>query len=126
MSEEHEPGGREFTLDEARALMPELLERAAIIVRLRADLAELSHGLRVGRSGGGGVAEAKALEAHLNEAVSWFGTRGIEVKGIAPLLLDFPARLDGESVRLCWLEGDVQLAWYHRTELGFPGRRPLL
>lgn len=115
----------EFTLEQARALMPELRERAAIIMRLRADLADLSHALRVGRPSGGGVAEAKALEAHLQEALSWFTARGIDVKGVAPLLLDFPSRLNGESVQLCWLEGDVQLAWYHRTELGFAGRRPI-
>ena len=33
--------------------------------------------------------------------------------------------VDGVSVRLCWLEGDRELAWYHRTELGFLGRRRL-
>jgi len=26
---------------------------------------------------------------------------------------------------LCWLEGDPDLAWYHRVDLGFAGRRPL-
>ena len=26
---------------------------------------------------------------------------------------------------LCWLEGDRALAWYHRLDLGFAGRRPL-
>lgn len=117
---------REFTLAEARALMPEVLARADAIVRLRADLAELVLDLNtVGSSGLGGKPEAKAHEALLNEKLAWFGEQGIEVKGWAPLLIDFPAELDGRSVRLCWLEGDVDLAWYHRTELGFAGRRPL-
>jgi hypothetical protein len=28
-------------------------------------------------------------------------------------------------VLLCWLEGDRELAWYHRLDTGFAGRRPL-
>ncbi|MEV0648103.1 DUF2203 domain-containing protein [Phytomonospora sp. NPDC050363] len=115
----------EFTVAEAKALIGEVRERAAVIVRLRANLAELTLALHTGGPGNGGVPEAKALEAHLNEAVAWFGAHGIEVKGVAPLLIDFPATLDGESVRLCWLEGEESLEWYHRTELGFAGRRRL-
>jgi hypothetical protein len=119
-------GENEFTVASARALIPEVRVRAAEIVRIRADLAELAHELRTqGSSELGGKAEAKALEARLEEEIAWFGAQGIEVKSVAPLLLDFPAVLDGRSIRLCWLEGDAELSWYHRTELGFPGRRPL-
>ncbi|MEW2356769.1 DUF2203 domain-containing protein [Spirillospora sp. NPDC029432] len=117
---------REFTVDEARALIPEVRARAAEIVRQRADLAELTLDLRVhGASGRGGIPEVKAAEARLDEEIAWFTGQGIEVKNISPVLIDFPAVLDGRSVRLCWLEGDTELAWYHRTDLGFAGRRPL-
>lgn len=117
---------REFTIEEARSLMPEVVERARIIVRLRSELAELTLNLYDdGPSESGGLAEAKALEAHLNEALSWFLQKDIEVKGIAPLLIDFPGSMNGHSVRLCWLEGETSLEWYHRTELGFAGRRRL-
>ncbi|MEO5875744.1 MAG: DUF2203 domain-containing protein [Streptosporangiaceae bacterium] len=116
----------EFTLAEALALMPEVLVHAEETVRLRADLAELSLDLRTGGTSPlGRIAEQKALEARLNEELTWFSEQGLEVKGFAPLLLDFPARLDGRSVQLCWLEGDRELGWYHRSELGFAGRRPL-
>jgi hypothetical protein len=116
----------EFTVAEARALMPQVRARAAEVIGVRADLAELTFELRTtGSSERGGIPEAKALEARLEEAVTWFGDQGIEVKSVAPLLIDFPAVLDGRSVRLCWLEGDAELSWYHRTELGFAGRRPL-
>lgn len=120
------PAEPEFTLDDARALMPEVLAKAAEIVRLRADLSELTLELRTaGSSEIGGLPEAKAYEARLGEQLGWFTDQGIEVKSFAPLLIDFPARLDGRSVRLCWLEGEPELGWYHLTELGFPGRRPL-
>ena len=117
---------RVFSLEEARALMPEVHRRAAQLVSDRADLAELALELRVtGRSARGGVAEAKGLEARVDELLAWFPAQGIEVKGVAPLLIDFPAVLDGASVRLCWLEGEDELGWYHRTEVGFLGRRRL-
>ncbi|GLW11026.1 hypothetical protein Misp01_61540 [Microtetraspora sp. NBRC 13810] len=117
---------RIFTIEEARALMPDVLARAEEFVAIRADMSELAHDLRRGeRSPIGGLAEAKAFEARMDEILGWFDEQGIEVKGVAPLLVDFPAELDGVPVRLCWLEGDAELAWYHRTDLGFPGRRPL-
>jgi hypothetical protein len=117
----------DFTLDEALALMPEVLAHADETVRLRADLAELALDLRTGGvSPLGGMPEQKALEALLNEELTWFSEQGLEVKGFAPLLLDFPSQLDGRSVQLCWLEGDRELGWYHRSELGFAGRRRLI
>lgn len=115
-----------FTVDEARALMPEVRSQTEQIVAVRADLAELAVELQDdGGSARGGIAEAKALEAKLDELVSWFAEHDIEVKGIAPVLVDFPAILEGQSVRLCWLENEPRLGWYHRTELGFVARRRL-
>lgn len=115
-----------FTRDQAEQLMPEVRRRADEIVATRADLAELGLDLRAGQESSlGGVPEAKALEARIDEHIEWFNEQGIEVKGVAPLLIDFPAELDGTSVRLCWLEGEQELAWYHRSELGFLGRRRL-
>ncbi len=115
-----------FTIPEAHALMPEVRRHAAELVALRADLAEMSRDLRAeGHSAHGGVPEVKALEARLSELISWFPEQGLEVKGVAPLLVDFPAELDGVSVRLCWLEGETELNWYHRADLGIVGRRRL-
>jgi hypothetical protein len=115
-----------FTVTQARALLPDLLERAAEFVALRADITEVSTALSSGaRSPLGGVPELKGWEARAHELVGWFTGQGLQVKGLAPLLLDFPADLDGVEVLLCWLEGDPELAWYHRLDLGFAGRRPL-
>ena len=92
----------------------------------RANLAELSYALRSGSASHlGGRPEQKGYEARIDEAVGWFTIQGIEVKSIAPMLIDFPAHHGGHSVRLCLLEGERELAWYHRTELGFAGRRRL-
>jgi hypothetical protein len=117
---------RIFTLEEARLLMPDLLAKADDVVRARADLVEVQSALNLGMvSPLGGLPEAKALEARLSEILGWFTAEGLDLKGIAPLLLDFPARLDGDTVLLCWLEGERELGWYHRPEHGFAGRRPI-
>ena len=115
-----------FTIEQARALLPDVLDRAAEIITVRADLAELAAAISAGgESPLGSVPEAKALEARLHEHLTWFSTAGLELKGWAPVLVDFPSVLDGHDVLLCWLEGEPELAWYHRVELGFPGRRRL-
>lgn len=115
-----------FTLAEARALIPELQQQVTHLVELRADLAEAGAELRRGeRPAAGGLPEVKAREARLQDAVDWFETRGIQLKGIAPVIVDFASELHGEPVLLCWVEGEPALDWYHRPELGFMGRRRL-
>jgi hypothetical protein len=113
-----------FTLEQARLLMPDLLARTDEAVKVRADLVELQSALNHGTTSPlGGLPEAKALEARLSEILGWFAAEGLDLKGIAPLLLDFPAELDGDTVLLCWLEGERELRWYHKPEHGFAGRR---
>ncbi|HEX6403031.1 MAG TPA: DUF2203 domain-containing protein [Pseudonocardiaceae bacterium] len=118
---------RLFDVHDARGLLPEVRRRVDALIEVRADLTELSVDLRrFGSSALGGLAEMKALQARLDHMLEWFSGQGIELKGLAPVLVDFPAELDGESVRLCWLEGETELAWYHRSDLGLAGRRRLL
>lgn len=105
--------------------MPEVRGRVDAFVAARADLAELSVDLRTGSSSLGGIAEMKALQARLDDMLEWFPGQGIELKGFAPFLIDFPAELHGMSIRLCWLEGERELEWYHRSDLGIAGRRRL-
>lgn len=115
---------RSFTVAAARELMPAVLARADMLIEVRADLIEVQTALATGvRSPRGGLPEAKAYQAQLSELLGWFSNEGIELKGIAPLLLDFPAELDGEPVLLCWLEGETSLGWYHKVAHGFAGRR---
>lgn len=114
------------TLDEARAGLGVLRPRIEEFVAVRADLAELRADLAEdGRSPLGGLAEIKAYEARLHATVESFAEHGVQVKGIAPLLLDWPGERDGVPVLWCWLEGDADIAWYHRADCGFLGRRPV-
>jgi hypothetical protein len=116
-----------FTLAEARSELAALRPILDEIVAVRADMVELSAALAVpgGSSPLGGLPERKAAEARLNELMTAVQQTGAELKGVAPLLIDFPGDLDGQPVHLCWLEGETDIAWYHRLDLGFAGRRRL-
>lgn len=117
-----------FTVDEARAQLAELRPVLAEIIVVRANLAELGFALAAEgapTSSLGGLPELKGAQAHLDEMLTDVQGAGVQLKGFAPLLLDFPGLLDGQPVLLCWLEGEADLEWYHRADLGFPGRRRL-
>lgn len=115
-----------YTISQARDELSRLLPMFDEIVAVRADAAELGADLNAGRrSALGGLPEFKAAQARLDEMVTEVLAGGTELKGLAPLLIDFPAEVDGEPVLLCWLEGDRDLGWYHRLDTGFAGRRRL-
>jgi hypothetical protein len=116
-----------FTVAEARTVLAGLRPVLNELVVVRADAAELAAGLATGGQATrlGGRPEWKAAEARLDDLMTDVQQTGAELKGIAPLLVDFPADLHGMPVLLCWLEGEPDLAWYHRPDLGFAGRRRL-
>ena len=116
-----------FTLAEARRELTRLRPVLDELVVVRADAAELAAAVAPGGepTGLGGLPEWKAAEARLDELMTEVQQTGVELKGLAPLLVDFPADLDGVPVLLCWLEGESELAWYHRADLGFARRRRL-
>jgi hypothetical protein len=116
-----------FTVAEARAELARLRPALEELVAVRADAAELAAALRnVGTTTPlGGLPEWKAAQARLDDLMTEVQQTGAELRGFAPLLVDFPADLDGVPVQLCWLEGDPALEWYHRSDLGFAGRRRL-
>jgi hypothetical protein len=115
---------RQFTVAEARDLLPEVLAIADEIVPLRAELAAATRGQQAGEPTLA-LADLKGLEARMSELSDRLQAMGLQIKGFAPLLLDFPMVHDGRQILLCWLEGERTLDWYHDAELGFAGRRPL-
>jgi hypothetical protein len=114
-----------LALAEARSVIAALRPRIDAFLLARADLAELRADLAAtGSSPHGGIPEAKALEARVHATLEHFAAAGAAVKSFAPLLLDLFGDRDGEPVLWCWLEGDPDIAWYHRLDTGFAGRRP--
>jgi hypothetical protein len=128
-----------FSLEEANALIPvveSLLDRAIgakeEAERLDGEMQLLRH--RIFLAGGmtvdvGGVQRnRKETEAQLQtakDALGEIGSIGIQVKDLDTGLLDFPTRVDGELVLLCWRRGETRIEYWHTLEAGFRGRQPL-
>src|SRR5262245_35750622 len=116
----------DMDLAAARAALEVLRPRIANYLGARADLSELRADLAAhGVSPVGWLAEAQGLEARLYADIEHFTAHGADVKGLGPLLLDFPGTYLGRLVQWCWLEGEDGIAWYHRADTGFAGRRAI-
>ena len=50
---------------------------------------------------------------------------GVHVKDVEHGILDFPTRMWGRDVYLCWRLGEESVNHWHDMDAGFAGRRPL-
>ena len=129
---------RLFTYDEANDLVPWLEERFAAMQPVRDTLVdkqeELLGLLRRRRSNGhssseeeisAAESEVARLTRRLQDAVKEITDHGILVRDISRGLVDFPSNRQGETVYLCWQRGEPSIDWWHPTNTGFAGRRPL-
>jgi hypothetical protein len=51
---------------------------------------------------------------------------GCELKDYRLGLVDFPARLRGREICLCWKAGEDSVQYWHEIDHGYAGRRPVL
>ena len=130
---------RSFTLEEAQALLPvlESLLRTAIdgkklIEAVDTELQELAH--RVFLSGGLLVnivqiarrkAEREKTIQKVKDTLAEIDATGVQVKDLDIGLLDFPCKVDGRTVLLCWKLGEKGITHRHGTSEGFAGRKPV-
>lgn len=118
-----------YTLAEAQALLPEARRRIVAAAQTLTELRRLTQGQRGGNAPASLSDDVTNLEDQLEAQLRWFDERGIQVKGIAPALLDLPARAvrDGEviDVLLCWRDDEDAIAYYHPPETGYVGREPV-
>lgn len=61
----------------------------------------------------------------VRNALETIQATGCVVKDLDSGLLDFPARIDGQEVYLCWRLGEDRIRYWHRQDEGFSGRRPI-
>jgi len=130
---------RTFTLEDARMLLPvlESLLRSAItskqlIEAVDSEFQETAH--RVFLSGGMLLnvvhlarrkAEREKAVQRVKDAVAEIDATGVQVKDLDIGLLDFPCRVEGEVILLCWKLGETDIAHWHGMEEGFAGRKPI-
>lgn len=130
---------RIFTLTEAERTLREIEPLLVEAVDCRRKLAEAEDQLvqistRIQLMGGILVdteltsrlrGEREHLASSIREALEGIEATGCVVKDLDTGLLDFPARVNGEEVYLCWKLGESRIRFWHRQNEGFSGRKPL-
>jgi hypothetical protein len=130
---------RTFTLDEAQTLLPvlESLLRTAIdgkklIDSVDSEFQEIAH--RVFLHGGMHLdivrlarrkAEREKAAQRVKDTLAEIDATGVQVKDLDIGLLDFPCKVDGQIVLLCWKLGEKRITHWHGTSEGFAGRKPI-
>jgi hypothetical protein len=130
---------RTFTVREAQSMLPVLesllrrsIESKTLIEKIDQEFNELSE--RIFLNGGtmvdvGSCAARKAQREKAiqsaKDTLSEINAIGVQVKDLDIGLLDFPCKVDGEIVLLCWRMGEPTITHWHGTEEGYAGRRPI-
>jgi len=124
-----------FQLQEANTFVPRLQSLMARLqhgaIRLRDEMTNLADemGVAVAKLSTEELVRrrpaARALIEELDGIVAEIEASGAHLKDVELGLVDFPAEHDGEIVYLCWQSGEPEVAFWHRVEDGFAGRRPL-
>ncbi len=130
---------RTFTLDEAQTLLPilESLLRHAIagkklIEEVDTELQDMAH--RVFLNGGTLLnvvhlarrkAEREKAIRRIKDALAEIDATGVQVKDLDIGLLDFPCKVEGEILLLCWKLGESTITHWHGTNEGFASRKPI-
>jgi hypothetical protein len=126
---------RTYDLDAANA---RLITVRPLLLALKADRDEVAREQKeLGRlhavaADASVIAERDQREAAVRDAVGrmhhlvaqlveW----DVTLRDISSGLIDFPALANGRPVWLCWRLGEAGIAWWHGTDEGFAGRKPL-
>src|SRR6185503_14972440 len=119
-----------YTLDQARALLPDLREWLAQLNRVRQRVSrqdrQQSEMLIAGSDLGGDSINAWLRDlADMKKLLQNFQKREIQIKDIERGLIDFPAIIGGREVFLCWEQDEEDIEYWHDLETGYAGREKL-
>ena len=119
-----------YTVEEARALLPQIRQWLAQLQQIRSRLLVLDE--RLGQilagghdAGGESVNTMVKLVADLSGILAEFRTREIQVKEVERGLIDFPAIIGGREVFLCWEQDEDDIEFWHELDGGYAGRERL-
>ncbi len=125
------PDKKYFTLDEANALVPELLRDVPKIQQLTHhlshDFPDVKKAWERAKFNGGSTQGVPYLQGalQLNSLVKDLESRGCILKGASAGLVDFLSLREGREVYLCWQLPEKEIRYWHDLDAGFAGRQPL-
>ena len=102
---------------------------AATLVRIKEARRVVIRGAQLvkPRTNGGGSWNQGYWDAldTLRREVEGLSAMGLILRDADSGLVDFPSRLEGREVFLCWRLGQDRVTHWHGPESGFAGRKPL-
>jgi len=122
---------RLFTPREANELLPELIGLSASASEGARKYRDLMVWIREeqnldAESRMAAQEDAERIREEVRMMVIQIANHGVEVKGLNPALLDFPAQREGQSVYICWREDEPRALHWHPSHEGFDGRQEIL
>jgi hypothetical protein len=70
-------------------------------------------------------AEREKAIRRIKDALAEIDATGVQVKDLDIGLLDFPCKVEGEVLLLCWKLGETTISHWHGTDEGFGSRKPI-
>ena len=132
-------GKKYYTVEEANAMLPLLRSILRDITALAGDLRERHERLARLQPAEDAARPADAYQEELQQVRDKFERDaermreyedelrklGVELKDYQTGLVDFPCRMGGREVYLCWRLGEPEVAHWHEVDAGFAGRQKL-
>ncbi|HQY90010.1 MAG: DUF2203 domain-containing protein [Caldilinea sp.] len=122
---------RFFTLEEARATLPQVKSLMEQVQRARREILRLRPEAlpvieQAAFNGGNRLMGELAVHAmRLEQGVKDILVLGVMIKDIDAGLVDFIGVRNGREIYLCWRYGEEDLDFWHELNAGIAGRRPL-
>jgi hypothetical protein len=141
MAEPPNTPARTFTVEQANALLPQVLPRLERLQALHRRVAQMNEQLEAAmqKASQGNGYSLEALHRDVEEltqrqvrsleefqlALAQLEETGCVLKDLAQGLVDFYGVRDGELVFLCWRQGEDRIRYWHALAAGFAGRQPI-
>jgi len=122
---------KHFTIEEARALLPELRSifqdahrRRDVVQQTDTELGEELK--QTGTDVGGEKVSSLLMDMlQLNVQIRRLQDMGVQIKDFERGLVDFPHIRDGREVFLCWELNEDDIEFWHDIDSGYAGRERL-
>jgi hypothetical protein len=130
---------RRFTLDQAESLLPDIEKSISEAVSSKTSFEEAESALQAITQRvmmlGGVLVDRNVVQDNktrrdnsaerLKTAIEKLQEMGCVIKDLDVGLVDFPTLFRGEEVYLCWKLGESGIRFWHGTNEGFAGRKPI-
>ncbi len=117
-----------FTPESANSTLPKIIDKLKMLAEIRGRLESEERELNEAVSLNEFTRRKRRLNrtlADMYSLIEEIENYGCVIKDIDSYLVDFPAKMFGDEVWLCWKLGEPKVMFWHPKDEGFLSRRPL-